>query len=77
MEQHLQKSLGDVTKHFLQSFNILLAHDVIVVETLEVLQKHKIFIKYPQTWMIEGKSLQQVKLDDAFPQQRDLDKMNI
>lgn len=56
LEQHLQKSLGDVTKHILQSFNNLLVHDVIEAETLEVLQKLKIVIKNLRTRVIEGKN---------------------
>lgn len=56
MEQHLQKSLGDVTKHILQSFNILLARDAIEAKTPEVLQKLKIVVKTPRTRVIEGKN---------------------
>lgn len=54
----------------------MLASDAIAAETLEVLQKHEILINYPKICVIEGKNLQQAKLEDAFPQQHDLDEMN-
>lgn len=77
LECYLQKSLGDVTKHFRWSFNSLLGRDATATETLEMLIKHKISIKYPKNEWSRGKTCKKPSWMMHFPQQCGLDEMNI